>query len=72
MPADEVALLLFKGDEAEPVREVSERAEIPVERILETVRLDSIATPTATDGRSEPQPPWGDPVAPRSKGDRHA
>ena len=38
MPGDEVLLCLFSGDEAE-VREVSERAGLPFERILPCVGL---------------------------------
>jgi hypothetical protein len=54
VPVDEIALLLFEGDGGELVRTVSERAEIPFERILETVRLGSTGL-VATD--SPPQPP---------------
>ena len=41
IPADEVAFCLFEGSSAHLVREVSELAEIPFERILQTVRLDA-------------------------------
>jgi hypothetical protein len=52
IPADEVAFCLFEGSSAELVRKVSQRAEIPFERILETVRLDPTAPATPHDKRS--------------------
>jgi Protein of unknown function (DUF4242) len=55
IPADEVAFCLFEGSSAQLVREISERAEIPFERILETVRLDATTPATASDRGAEPQ-----------------
>jgi hypothetical protein len=40
VPADEVAFCLFEGGSSELVSDISDRAEIPFERILQTVRLD--------------------------------
>ena len=39
MPKDEVVFFVFEGPSAEAVRAVAERAEIPFERIVESVRL---------------------------------
>jgi hypothetical protein len=40
VPGDEVVLHLFTSDSAAAVREASERAALPFERILETVAFD--------------------------------
>jgi len=40
VPGDEVVLHLFTSDSAAVVREASERAALPFERILETVAFD--------------------------------
>ena len=39
VPGDEVVLHLFNSDSADAVREASERAALPFERILETVAI---------------------------------
>ena len=72
VPADEVAFCLFEGRSARLVAEVSERAEIPFERILETVRLDATTTATPPDGRPESQPRRPDPPPPRTTKDPDA
>lgn len=40
VPADEIAFCLFEASSIETATEVSQRAAIPFERILEVVRLD--------------------------------
>jgi len=55
IPADEVAFCLFEASSAKLVQKISERAQIPFERILATVRLDP-TIPGPPDRRPEPQP----------------
>ena len=43
MPEDEVVFFLFDGDSADAVREACERAQVPFERVVESVS-------TSTDG----------------------
>jgi hypothetical protein len=38
VPGDEIVFYLFDGDSVEVVREACERAEIPFERVVESVR----------------------------------
>jgi hypothetical protein len=55
IPADEVAFCLFEASSAQLVREISERAQIPFERILATVRLDATTPASPPDGLPEPR-----------------
>jgi hypothetical protein len=71
IPADEVAFCLFEASSAQLVQKISERAQIPFERILETVRLDVITMAAPSDGDSEAQPTGHDPPPPRVNGDRN-
>jgi hypothetical protein len=41
MPGDEVVFCFFQGPSAPSVQQVAERAGVPFERILETVRVPS-------------------------------
>jgi|SRR5262245_34282443 len=40
MPSDEIVFYLFDGDSVEDVREACVRAEIPLERVVESIRSD--------------------------------
>jgi hypothetical protein len=71
IPADEVAFCLFEGNSAQLVAEVSEHAQIPFERILETVRLDA-TTQATPPGQLDSQPRWRDPAPPPITSDRDA
>ena len=44
MPEDEVVFFLFDGDSADIVREACERAEVPYERVVESVRTSNEET----------------------------
>ena len=46
VPADETAFCLFEAASVEAVRQVSARAAIPFERVVETVRLEPKAIST--------------------------
>jgi hypothetical protein len=72
IPADDVAFCLFEASSAQLVRETSQRAEIPFERILDTVRLDATTPATQLANRPEPQPTRSDLAPPGTKGDRSA
>jgi hypothetical protein len=72
IPADDVAFCLFEASSAQLVRKISQRAEIPFERILETVRLDATTPATPLANRPEPQPTRSDLALPGTKGDRSA
>jgi hypothetical protein len=71
IPADEVAFCLFEGNSAQLVAEVSEHAQIPFERILETVRLDA-TTQATPPGQLDSQPRRRDPAPPPITSDRGA
>jgi Protein of unknown function (DUF4242) len=66
IPADEVAFCLFEASSAQLVREINQRAQIPFERILATVRLDPTTQATAR-GHRDSQQRRRDPAPPPSR-----